>query len=62
MQDQTIKEKLHSHILRLCRKQQLPGRYWLREYQVIGFTYLCEIENIDTKIIETILVKHKDII
>ena len=62
MEHQTITEKLHSHILRLRRKQQLNGRYRLREYQVIGLTYLCQIENIDTKIVETLLVKHKDII
>nr|DAS53486.1 MAG TPA: hypothetical protein [Caudoviricetes sp.] len=62
MEHQAITEKLHSHILRLRRKQQLNGRYRLREYQVIGLTYLCQIENIDTKIVETLLVKHKDII
>lgn len=62
MEHQAITEKLHSHILRLRRKQQLNGRYRLREYQVIDLTYLCQIENIDTKIVETLLVKHKDII
>ena len=62
MEHHAITEKLHSHILRLRRKQQLNGRYRLREYQVIGLTYLCQIENIDTKIVETLLVKHKDII
>ena len=62
MEHQAITEKLHSHILRLRRKQQLNGRYRLREYQAIGLTYLCQIENIDTKIVETLLVKHKEII
>lgn len=70
MKTQTIQEKLHSHILRLYRKQQLNGRYHLIEYQVImeplvesgDPTYLCQVENIDTKIIEQLLVKHKDII
>ena len=62
MEHQAITEKLHSHILRLRRKQQLNGRYRLREYQAIGLTYLCEIENIDTKILESIIVKQEEII
>ena len=68
-----IKEKLHSHILRLRGKQQLTGRYRLREYQAIIKsepeggntnypTYLCQIENIDTKILESIIVKQEEII
>ena len=72
MDYQTIKEKIHSHILRLYRKQQLDGRYSLKEYQTImtepeggntgELAYLCQIENIDTGIVKPLLVKHKEII
>lgn len=71
MGNQEIKEKLHSHILRLRRKQQLNGRYVLKEYQTImtesggGNTgepaYLCHIENMDTGIVKPLLVKHRDL-
>lgn len=72
MDYQTTKEKIHSHILRLRRKQQLDGRYVLKEYQTImtesgggntgKLAYLCHIENMDTGIVKPLLVKHKEII
>lgn len=67
IQNQEIKLKLHNHIQRLYRKGQLPGRYHLRKYLIVlepdesVLAYLCQIENIDTKIIETLLVKHRDL-
>ena len=68
MNPQETKLKLHNHIQRLYRKGQLPGRYHLRKYLIVLepdgsiLAYLCQIENIDTKIIEQLLVKQEEII
>lgn len=68
MQNQETKLKLHNHIQRLYRKGQLPGRYHLRKYLIVlepdenVLCYLCQIENIDTKILESIIVKQEEII